>query len=352
VRRDLRILDADAQVVEPGHVFEAWIAPGDPVFDLPESTPRVPCGDWAVIEDQASHGFDAPSYLRAMDAQGIDGAVLFPSIGLFVPFDPRLSPGESAAACRSYNDWVASYCATDARRLAAVGLVPQRDPALAATEARHVAELGLVGVIVRPNHLYDAYLDHPSFDVLYDALEETGLVLGVHEALGVQGPTIGRDRFTSFAARHACSHPLEQMTAMTALVLGGALERHPDLRVAFLESGSGWMPYWVNRLDNHHEWMEDTELAGLSLTPTEYFQRQCVTCADPEDGLAAWAIERLGADHVMWASDFPHPDALFPGAADRFLDDMEAAAVDKADLAAVLWDTPARFYRLAQRFAG
>ena len=352
MRRDLRILDADAHVVEPGPVFEAFIEPGDPVFDLPASTPRVPCGDWAVIEDQASHGFDAPSYLRAMDAQGIDGAVLFPSIGLFVPFSPRLSVTESAAACRSYNEWVASYCATDASRLAAVGLVPQRDPKLAAAEARHAAELGLVGVIVRPNHLYDTYLGDPAFDPFYDVVEETGVVLAVHEALGVDGPTIGSDRFTTFAERHACSHPLEQMAAMTGLVLGGVLERHPELRVAFLESGTGWMPYWLNRLDNHHEWMEHTELAGLSLTPSEYFARQCVTCSDPEDGLAPWVIARLGADHVMWASDFPHPDALFPDAVDHFLDDMQSAVVDREPLSAVLWETPARFYGLAERFRG
>src|SRR5436190_7663741 len=134
MRRDLRILDADAHVVEPGPVFEAFIEPGDPVFDLPESTPRVPCGDWAVIEDQASHGFDAPSYLRAMDAQGIDGAVLFPSIGLFVPFQPELSAAESAAACRAYNEWLADYCGTQPDRLAGVGLVPYGEPDRAAAE--------------------------------------------------------------------------------------------------------------------------------------------------------------------------------------------------------------------------
>ncbi len=349
MRDGLAVLDADAHVVEPGSLFAAWTPAGRAVMDLPATTPVELCGDSSKLADQLEHGFDAPSYLRAMDAQHIDAAVLFPSVGLFVPFLPELDDGEAADACRAYNEWAAAYCATDPARLAAMGVVPQRVPARAADEARHASELGLVGVLVRPNHVAPAYLDDPSFDPLYDALEDTGIVLGVHEALGVRAPTIGRDRFEGFAARHACSHPLEQMTAATALLLGGVCERHPALRVAFLESGTGWLPYWLARLDEHHEWARDGECAGLTLRPSEYFARQCVISSDPEDALAAFTIGRVGADHVMWASDFPHPDAAFPTALDEFFEHLDGVDVD-TDGRQVLWDTPARFYRLGDRF--
>ena len=342
-----RVLDADAHVVEPGDLFRAWTPAGRAVMDLPATTPVELCGDSSKLADQLEHGFDAPSYLRAMDAQRIDAAVLFPSMGLFVPYLPELDEAEAAAACRAYNEWAAEYCSAAPGRLAAVGVIPQRAPTRVATEARRAAELGLVGVIARPNHVADVYLDAPSFDPLYDALEETGLVLGVHEALGVRAPTIGRDRFETFAARHACSHPLEQMTAAAALLLGGVCERHPALRVAFLESGTGWLPYWLARLDEHHEWLGATETAALSLQPSEYFARQCVISSDPEDALAAFTIGRVGADHVMWASDFPHPDAAYPDALDEFLGRLDGA---DADVRPVLWDTPARFYRLTERF--
>jgi uncharacterized protein len=351
VRDGLRILDADAHVVEPGGLFAAWSPPGRAVMDLPATTPVELCGDSARLADQLEHGFDAPSYLRAMDAQDIDGAVLFPSMGLFVPYLPELDAAESAAACRAYNEWIAEYCATDPTRLAAVGVVPQRAPELAAAEVRHAAELGLVGVLVRPNHVGDVYLDDAAYDGFYDELEQRGLVLGVHEALGVRAPTIGRDRFDGFAARHACSHPLEQMTAATAIFLGGVCERHPDLRVAFLESGTGWLPYWLARLDEHHEWLHDSECAGLSLRPSEYFDRQCVISSDPEDTLASFVIRHVGADHVMWASDFPHPDAAFPDALDEFLEHLDADA-RATSLPEVLWETPLAFYRLAARFDG
>ena len=126
------------------------------------------------------------------------------------------------------------------------------------------------------------------------------------------------------------------------------LERHDELRVAFLESGTGWLPYWLARLDEHREWMADTECAGLSLSPREYFARQCVISSDPEDTLAGFVIGAVGADHVMWASDFPHPDAHYPDAVDVFLDGL--AGTDRDEQQAVLWDTPARFYRLDARF--
>lgn len=350
MKNGVRVLDADAHVVEPGDLFRPWTPEGRVVFDLPATTPFIPCGDAALIEDQLRSGFDAPSYLRAMDAQGIDAVVLYPSIGLFVPFLPELSPQESADACDAYNEWAAGYCATAPTRLAAVGLVPQADPKVAAEVARRAAGLGLVGVLVRPNHLGDAYLGDEAFDPLFAAVADTGMVLSVHEGLGLRAPTIGGDRFASFVGRHLCSHPLEQMTAMAALVLGGSLERHPDMRVAFLESGTGWLPYWLSRLDEHVEWMADTECAALSLEPSEYFARQCAISCDPEDQLATWTIGQVGADHVLWASDFPHPDARFPDAADSFLAAVTKDGLSTDDLAAVWWDTPLRFYRLTDRF--
>jgi predicted TIM-barrel fold metal-dependent hydrolase len=348
VRAGLPVLDADGHVVEPASVFGDVIPAGAAVFDLPATTPYQMCGDLDLLRDQLDHGFDAPSYLRAMDAQGIDAAVLYPSMGLFVPFLPELDADGSLAACCAYNDWIAEYCATDTTRLAGVGVVP-RDPGRAAEEARRIADLGLVAVLMRPNHLGGDYLDATSWAPLYSMLEETSLVLAVHEALGVRaGSTIGSDRFDTFAARHTCSHPLEQMTAAVALLLGGVLERHPGMRVAFLESGTGWLPYWLARLDDHREWMRDAECADLSLTPSEYFARQCAISSDPEDVLAAFTISQVGADHVMWASDFPHPDAEFPGAVDEFLEVIPD--VDDAERRAVLWETPMRFYGLEGRF--
>jgi predicted TIM-barrel fold metal-dependent hydrolase len=306
----------------------------------------VPCGDFDLIRDQMDHGFDAPSYLRGMDAQGIDAVVLYPSIGLFVPFQPELGPAHSADACRSYNEWIAAYCATDPGRMFGVGLVPLIHVGRAVQEAQHAADLGLVGVMARPNHLYGRNLGDPAYDPLYAALAEAGIVLSVHEGLGLRGPTIGADRFTSFTARHLLSHPLEQMAAMASLVLDGALDRHPTLRVAFLESGTGWLPYWLHRLDEHQEW------AGTGARPASVaFAEQCVISTEADDDLVAGVAGQVGADHVLWASDFPHPDALVPDAATTFLREARGQGLGDDDLATILWDAPVDFYRLDGRLA-
>ena len=343
-----RILDADAHVIEPGDLFGTGAAAA---IDLAPHTPMIPCGDPALLADQFAHGFDAPSYLRAMDAQGIDAAVLYPSVALFVPFQSGIDAAASARACRLYNDWIAGYCSTDPSRLAAVGVVPLADPARAAAEAARIRDLGLVGALARPNFLYGRNLGDRAYDPLYEVLASRGLVLAVHEGLGVRGETkgatLGAERFAGFTLRHLCSHPMEQMAALASLIVDGALERHPGLRVACLESGTGWLPYWLSRLDQHRTWTRDSECADLRLAPSEYFARQCVISCDPEDRLVADAVARVGADHVVWASDFPHPDAVYPGAVGEFVDEC---GLDAAALTAILWETPLRFYGLESRF--
>jgi predicted TIM-barrel fold metal-dependent hydrolase len=345
MRDGLRILDADAHVIEPAGLFGGAAPPGADVIDLPSTTPMVPCGEYpeSIAEFLAS-GCAATEYLRCMDREGIDAVVLYPSIGLFVPFLPSLSAAESAGACRAYNEWLAEYCATDPSRMTGAALVPTADITLAAREAAHAASLGFRAVMARPNPLYGRDLGDREYDPLYDVLEANGLLLSVHEGLGVMGPTIGRDRTDTFALRHALSHPMEQMAAMGSLMLLGALERHPSLRVAFLESGTGWLPYWLARLDSHAEWMAGGETRELTLRPSEYFARQCVICTGPDDPLAAWVVTEVGADHVMWASDFPHPDALHPHAVSSFLAESAEHGLVADDLAAVLWDTPVDWY--------
>jgi len=346
-----RVIDADGHVVEPPGLFAPWCPPGRHLLDLPPTTPMIPCGDADAVADQLEHGFDGPSYVRALDRQRIAAAVVYPSLGLFAPFLPELDDAESEACARAYNEWVAGWCAAAPGRLFASGVLPQRDPARAAAVAAAAADLGLVAVMVRPNPIGGRVLGDAAFDALYEVVADRGLVLAVHEGLGVRAPTMGSDRFTTFVERHLCSHPMEQMTALASLVVGGALERHPSLTVAFLESGTGWLAWWLHRLGEHVEWMAASECAHLSLTPAEYFARQCVISTDPDDDVVGGAIKAVGADHVMWASDFPHPDAVYPGAVDAFVRHASANGIGYADLDTVFWSTPERIYRLGDRLA-
>ena len=349
MKNGMRVLDADAHVIEPREVFGDFTFNG--AIDLPPTTPWEMVGDSSKLGDFLASGGSAAEYLKCVDREGIDAVVLYPSVGLFVPFQGGISPAESAAACRSYNEWIADYASIAPSRMVGVGLVPLADVDDAIKVLGQALDLGLPGVMVRPNHMYGRSLGDRYYDPLYAAIAEAGAVLSIHEGLGYTGgPTIGMDRSQLFAVRHAMSHPLEQIASMASLLLEGSLERHPELRVAFLESGTGWLTWWLGRLDEHAEWMADTECKELSLRPSEYFRRQCVISSDPEDPLAGYTVSNFGADHVVWASDFPHPDAKYPEALDEFCEKAEEQGISETDLQTLLWDTPLAFYRLAERF--
>ena len=110
---------------------------------------------------------------------------------------------------------------------------------------REAKELGLVSTLVPPA-LKTRNLDHPDLDAFYAAAVELDMPLGIHGAPGIHLPKIGVDRFTDYIQVHCISFPFDQMTAMTALVSGGVFERHPQLRVAFLEAGAGgYRSSWI-----------------------------------------------------------------------------------------------------------
>ena len=217
-----------------------------------------------MLADFLAHGCSARAYLRCMDREGIDAVVLYPSIGLFVPFLPALSPQRvrgRVPRVQRVDRRVLRDRPDAARRRRA--RPDRRRRARGAPRPRTRRALGLAGVMVRPNQLYGRDLGDRAYDPLYDALEEHGLMLvGARGARRAWARRSGATASESFALRHAMSHPMEQMAAMGSLMLLGALERHPALRVAFLESGTGWLPYWLARLDDHAEWMADTETAA------------------------------------------------------------------------------------------
>ena len=194
-------------------------------------------------------------------------------------------------------------------------MVPFQDPAAAVAELRRAREeLGFVAAFVRPNPCLGRTLVDPANEPFWAAAEELGVAVAVHEGLQMAVPPLGSDRHpTNVLVLHAISHTLEQMLACAQLIGLGVLERHPALRVVFLEAGGGWAPYWLARLD-HQVPSYHRYAPGLSLLPSEYFARQCwVSFEIDEDTLPA-LVPFVGDDRIVWGSDYPHADSTFPGA--------------------------------------
>ena len=121
---------------------------------------------------------------------------------------------------------------------------------------------------------------------------------------------------------------------------GGILEKHPRLKVAFLEGNCSWLPWLLWRLDEHWELFSDTDAPNTKMKPSEYFKRQCYVSVDCEESPIKYAIDYIGNENIIFSTDFPHVDAQFPHSSDHFLQ----LPISDEDKRKILWDNCARFY--------
>src|SRR5947207_3193921 len=156
---------------------------------------------------------------------------------------------------------------------------PDEEGAALVIEAR---ELGAVAVMV-PAVLRTRNLDHRDLEPFYAAAEELEMPLGIHGEPGIHLPPLGAERFDNYLQVHVVSFPFDMMVGTTALVLRGVFERHPRLRVALLESGVGWVPYFFDRLDEHVE-KRGRLTPECRREPREYLARgQLYVSCEPEE---------------------------------------------------------------------
>ncbi|MGZ8500836.1 MAG: amidohydrolase family protein, partial [Candidatus Binatia bacterium] len=126
-----------------------------------------------------------------------------------------------------------------------------------------------------------------------------------------QGPA-GEIRYDTFLFKHTIGRPIETLIDCAALMYGGVPEQFPKLRIAFLECGAGWVPYWMDRMDEEWE-KRKTEAPLLKAKPSEYMARgNWFYAAEPEEATLPLVLDRVGEDVILFASDYPHWDGNFP----------------------------------------
>jgi predicted TIM-barrel fold metal-dependent hydrolase len=259
--------------------------------------------------DRGANPFTVDGVLADADKEGIDGMVFFPSAALGLPgYQDRRFAADMA---RAYNRWMAGWCAQQPKRLHGVCLVPIEDVPTSIEIMREGKELGLVATMV-PAVLRTRNLDHPDLEPFWAAAADLDMPCGIHGAPGIHLPNLGSHRFDNYLQVHCVSFPFDMMVASTALVLGGVFERHPKLRVALLESGVGWVPYFMERMEEHLE-KRGRLTPECKHEPKEYVARgQLYVSCEPEEVSVPLAAETLGDHFIMYASDYPHWDSDFP----------------------------------------
>ena len=294
-----------------------------------------------------ARGFDAPSTLTAMDIEGIDVAVMYGTRGRQILCHDDLSPDYAAALARAYNNWAADYCKADPERLKFAAQIAMHDVKLAVEEARRsVKQLGAVAVIGTPNPVNGRHMHDDVVEPLWDALEELNVPIGFHPTGNSSLKDDAGARYVGHANFHPIAHairnPVELMGAIASLTSGGVMERHPQLRAAFLEGTAGWLPWWLWRLDDQWEKFGPGCERSLSMLPSEYFRRQCYIALDVDEEPAVHAVNELGAEYFVVSSDYPHSDGAFPEAMQQFFGLPLAAEQRKK----ILWDNCARLYAI------
>jgi uncharacterized protein len=371
-KNGFRMIDAEMHVMEPVDLWQRYI---DPEFR--ERAPRrlderrwdirtlvegevmaaLPGGDWPALSDpeeqalakryaeEIARNFDPESQCRAMDKEGLDLAILYPTSAMYVTAFTRMDPRLAAAACRAYNDWLYDYIeAGDPQRMFGAAAVSPHDVASAVAEVRRaVTELRMKAVFLRPNIYNERPWHHRAYDPLWAVCQELNVPVGFHETTGSRMRAAGADRFKSMGIAHISTHPMEQMLAAMDIVMGGVMERFPRLRFAFLEGQCGWLPFWLGRMDEHYEWREPYgEMTHLTMPPSEYFRRQGFCAVECDEGFVAHVVAACGDDNLVTTTDYPHGDAKYPQAMERFL----ALPLGPESKRKILWDNALRLYAL------
>jgi uncharacterized protein len=252
-------------------------------------------------------GHDPRVTREDLDGLGVDQAVFFPTSSTsIVAIDE--APFEAALA-RAYNRWVGEFCAGRPGEFFAVAVIPHWDMGLAVAEIERVAQepwcVGVTSCMTLPDKLPD----HPYFDPAYAAIQDADLALCIHSGTDRPPYAPARSDLTdNYFLLHMTGHPWQQMRAMAAMVGGGIYERFPTLRVAHLESGCGWVPYWMERMDEHHETLGYT-VPRLQSKPSEHLTGgRCFVSFEADETLLAAVAGVLGDTQLVYASDYPHYD--------------------------------------------
>jgi predicted TIM-barrel fold metal-dependent hydrolase len=333
------IFDADGHITETTEQIAKYL--DDPYRQRSATYGLHTADGWdrRMINTLGDWGGDAKTWLAALDKGGVDETVLYPTLGLFMSFvRDRVW---QVQLCRAYNRFVYEDFIKASPRLHAVALLPPLDPDAAAKELQTaVTQYGCVGAMVPADggHL----LGDRKFDPIWETAQSLNVMVGLH-ASGSHLGGAGVDGFPSFIQTHTCSHPFGQMRQLTSTIFEGAPERYPRLRIAYLEAGCGWAPYWAERMDDEYA-KRGPEAPALKKKPSDYIRGGNIyfSC-EADEWMMPQAMKLIGEHSVVWASDFPHWDHSYPQSID---DIRERGDLTEAQKNKILNDNGRRLYGL------
>ena len=286
--------------------------------------------------------------LKAMDAAGIDYAVLYPTVaGLAGEAFGRLRDQELELACvQAYNDWLIEAWAAVSERFIPQCLVPIAPIDTAVTEIRRAVGKGHRGVIFPslPMHLRDVpHVSGPEYDPLWSVCEELRVPICLHAGASpqLQSPLPANLAPALAAALDAATKPVSSVFVISLLSFSRVLLRHPKLRLVLAESALSWGMLYLEWADHQFDG-DGLAREGYDLKPSRCFHRQCFFTSW-FDKVAPFA-DYVGVDHILWSANFPLASSTWPRTRETIDRCMQGVGAEAREQ--ILWKNAAALYRI------
>jgi uncharacterized protein len=317
----------------------------------------------ALTKEQAAYLDHPGSYepkprLKDMDTQGIDQVMIIPTDIDTYPW--ILSATGARAMCKAYNDWAYEYCQENPERLFFAALLPMQDPKFAEQEVYRVAAKGCRVGLIRPIDAMGNYPIQPKYSRVWHAMEETGVVYGMHPfpALGVLKPPGYAEQYsgaelialtaTSSGLPHSFLTNVQNFQAEASMwvaivLMSGFFERYPKIKAAVFEASSTWLSFIVDECDKAYKlYRNERKLPPLKRLPSETFFEYCVTGFEGDEAPPS-RLPEFYENILAWSSDVYHHDG---DDAWRAIEMMRKCELPEAYQAKFLGDNARRMYKI------
>ena len=229
-----------------------------------------------------------------------------------------------------YNDACKERMDESGGRINCMATLPYWDRALMNRELRRIIDMGIKGITLpdRPERVdrSSPYLGpdgkvSPFWEGVFDMCNATGLALNFHLNTSLDANSAIWDNlgFDQKLPIHALLHHVGCAATMSNFMVSGLLDTYEDLKIGLIESGMGWVPFWLEAMEHQLDEFRTAQNRGLKRRPKDYFAKNFWVSYWFEDHAPRHLLEEIGIDRVMFETDFPHPTSLYPGVQDKLV---------------------------------
>jgi uncharacterized protein len=284
--------------------------------------------------DEISPGsFDVTERLKDMDAMGVWAQICFQNGGVTQAGSLVALNDEplAIAITEIFNDACADRMKQSGGRINGMGTLPYWDKDLMNREMRRIVDLGLKGITLpdRPERISSGYLGadgkvSPFWEEVFETCNATGLALNFHlnSSLDAESAMWDNLGFDQRLPMSALLHHIGCAATMSNFMVSGILDTYEDLKIGLIESGTGWVPFWLEAMEHQLDEFRTIQNRGLQRRPKEYFAKNFWVSFWFEDYAPKNMLEEIGIDRIMFETDYPHPTSLYPGVQDKLVETL------------------------------